>query len=335
MQRFLFLTTCCFIFITSLTGPSSAQTSRNGAKIKTIIVDPGHGGTDQGAKGSYSTEAQLTLEMSLKLEKILIEELPDTRIIISRRTDVYHNVREKAEFANGNKGDLFVCVHVNAVPPIRHREFIRYKTVTYYTGKGKNRKKRTKREPVYRYWTTPNPKQGTSTYVFAADRGIAKADAASERFESEAEVLDVPDPESPEAMIKARLWSQKFFKNSVRLASMIESEFVKIGRKSDGVLQRNHKGIWVLQATAMPSVLVETGFITNKEEEDYLNSEKGQEEIVRAIANAVIAYKNQLEAPRSINNGDSSETQGGNKPNSKSKAPQKPLAVMPPSNKKK
>jgi N-acetylmuramoyl-L-alanine amidase len=72
---------------------------------------------------------------------------------------------------------------------------------------------------------------------------------------------------------------------------LIETEFTSIGRKSQGVLQRNHMGIWVLQATNMPAVLIETGFITNKEEEDYLNSEVGQTEMTRAIANAVINYK--------------------------------------------
>ena len=72
----------------------------------------------------------------------------------------------------------------------------------------------------------------------------------------------------------------------------------KIGRKDDGVLQRNEKGIWVLQATNMPAVLIETGFITNKDEEDYLNSEKGQEEMSQAIATAVIKFKNTIDASR-------------------------------------
>jgi len=119
-----------------------------------------------------------------------------------------------------------------------------------------------------------------------------------ERFESASEVEDVPDPTSPEALIKSRLWSQKFFKGSVRLASIIENEFTEIGRNSLGVLQRNEKGIWVLQATNMPAVLVETGFITNAEEEDYLNSEKGQKEMVTAIGKAVVRYKTLVDAPR-------------------------------------
>lgn len=282
----------------------AGQSTRSGARINTIIVDAGHGGTDQGAKGKYSTEAQITLQLALKLETILRQELQETRIVMTRTTDIYHNVREKADIANQQKGDLFVCIHVNAAPPKKHRELTGYRTRTYYTGKGKKRKKVTKKEPVYRTWTTPSPAKGTSTYVFAADRSMAKAKGILEdRYESESEILDVPDPNSPEAVIKARLWSQKFFKNSVRLGSLIEEEFVKIGRNSWGVLQRNHMGIWVLQATNMPAVLIETGFITNEEEEEYLNSEAGQQEIVRAIANAVIRYKTQVETPSTVKNG--------------------------------
>lgn len=292
------------LLLIALHGPyfGLSQTRGGGSKIKTIIVDAGHGGTDQGARGRYSTEAQITLQISLKLEEILKAQLPDTRIVMTRKTDIYHNVKEKANIANSQGGDLFVCVHVNAAPPIKHKELERYKTVTYYKGKGKSRKKYTRKEPVYRYWTTPNPRYGSSTYVFAADRMDNKANsiATDERFESESEVVDVPDPESPEAMIKARLWSQKFFKGSVRLASMIENEFTGIGRNSLGVLQRNEKGIWVLQATNMPAVLVETGFITNQDEEDYLNSDKGQQEIAQAITRAVVNYKNLVDAPKSI-----------------------------------
>jgi N-acetylmuramoyl-L-alanine amidase len=276
---------------------SSAQPPRPGPRLRTIIVDPGHGGSDQGAKGKYSTEAQLTLKLSLKLEEILRTSLPDTRIVMTRTTDIFHNVKEKADIANREKGDLFVCVHVNAAPPVRHREFLRNRTVTYYKGKGKKRKKLTRQEPVYRTWTTPNPAQGTSTYVFAADRSAKKAEEFLEqpRFESDAEVMDVPDPESTEAKIMAHLWSQKYFRNSVKLGALIEEEFVKAGRRSWGVLQRNHMGIWVLQATNMPAVLVETGFITHPEEEDYLNSEEGQLQIAQSIANGVLRYKAQLE----------------------------------------
>jgi N-acetylmuramoyl-L-alanine amidase len=179
------------------------------------------------------------------------------------------------------------------MPP--KKEVIGYKTVAV-TKKVKGKKKKVyQKVPIYRY--SPNPTFGTSTYVWAADRSDEKSQGiiVDERYESSDEVMDVPDINSPEAVIKARLWSQKFFKNSVRLASMIEDEFASSGRKSWGVLQRNNKGIWVLQATNMPAVLVETGFITNKEEEDYLNSESGQKEVVRSIANAVIKYKQMID----------------------------------------
>jgi N-acetylmuramoyl-L-alanine amidase len=292
----------CILCLLALTaGGSYGQTRGAGSKIKTIIIDAGHGGSDVGARGRYSTEAQITLQISNKLEDIMKQMLPDTRIVMTRKTDIYHNVKEKASIANSQGGDLFVCVHVNAASPIKHKELTGYKTVTYYTGKGKNRKKKTRKDPVYKTWTTPNPRYGTSSYVFAADRLDEKASgiAADERFESESEVTDIPDPASPEAIIKARLWSQKFFRGSVRLASMIENEFTAIGRKSLGVLQRNEKGIWVLQATNMPAVLIETGFITNSEEEDYLNSDAGQKEMAEAIARAVVNYKAMVDAPKS------------------------------------
>ena len=269
-----------------------AQPTKN-PKIRTIIIDAGHGGTDVGARGAYSTEAQITLQLALRLDSLLRSELPDTRIVMTRTTDIYHHVREKANIANTEKGDLFVCIHVNAAPP--RKTVSGYKSVPYYKGKGSKRKKLYKKVPIYS--TSPNPAHGTSTYVWAADRSDEKAQGISDddRYESSAEVMDVPDVNSPEAIIKARLWSQKFFKNSVQLGTMIENEFVNTGRKSLGVLQRNHMGIWVLQATNMPAVLIETGFITDKDEEDYLNSESGQIEMTRAMANAVIKYKKTID----------------------------------------
>ncbi len=340
MQKKVLSPALTLLFSVLLFSVSPAQTGKPTSRIKTIIIDAGHGGSDAGARGKFSTEAQITLELALKLEELLKSEMPDTRIVMTRKTDIFHNVKEKARIANSENGDLFVCIHVNAAPPRSHRELVRYKTVTYYTGKGKNRKKKTRKDPVYRYWSTPNPTHGTSTYIFAADRGDEKASGIKNdvRFESEAEVEDVPDPESPEAIIKARLWTQKFFRNSLRLGTMIETEFEKIGRKSLGVLQRNHKGIWVLQATNMPAVLIETGFITDAEEEEYLNSESGQKEMVRAMADALKNYKTLIDAPRQnaadSNTTDTSGAMKQNIPNGKNPPQQRPLAVMPPSQKK-
>lgn len=270
----------------------SAQPPTRPQKIKTIIIDAGHGGSDPGARGEYSTEAEITLQIAKRLDTLLRAEIPETRIYMTRNTDIYHDVREKANIANRENGDLFVCIHVNAAPP--RKTVTGYKSVPYYKGKGSKRKKYYRKVPIYA--TSPNPAHGTSTYVWAADRSDEKTKGIIEdqRFESSAEVMDIPDVNSPEALIKARLWSQKFFKNSVKLASLIEDEFVTVGRNSMGVLQRNHKGIWVLQATNMPAVLIETGFITDKDEEAYLNSESGQIELTRSIANAVLRYKAML-----------------------------------------
>lgn len=305
MQKKIFVSFSFLLFCFLISDVSVAQTK---SRIKTIIVDAGHGGKDQGAKGAYSTEAQITLQLSLKVAAALQKELPGTKIVETRTTDIYNSVTEKAAFANQNKGDLFVCIHVNAAPDIRHSEITGYRNRTYYTGKGKKKTKHTKKEPVYRVWYTPNPRTGTGTYVWAADRDTKKADALSERFESEGELTDAPDPTTPEGRILSRLWVQKYFKNSVRLATMIEGEFEKTGRKSDGVLQRNEKGIWVLQATNMPAVLIETGFITNKEEEDYLNSDQGQQEMTTAIVNAVVNFKKTMDASRNSAITDSTST---------------------------
>ena len=123
-----------------------AQTSSKPQKIRTIIIDAGHGGTDVGARGAYSTEAQITLQLALRLDTLLRNEIPDTRIVMTRTTDIYHHVREKANIANNEKGDLFVCIHVNAAPP--KKTVTGYKSVPYYKGKGSKRKKLYKKVPI-------------------------------------------------------------------------------------------------------------------------------------------------------------------------------------------
>jgi len=296
MVRLLRSSLLSFLAVILATAVVFGQTTKKGPRIKTIIIDAGHGGSEPGARGVYSTESQITLAIAKRLDTLLRSEMPTTRIVMTRETDIYHSVTEKANIANRENGDLFICIHVNAAPP---KKFITgYKNVTYYTGKGSKRRKHTKKQAIY--GSNPNPMYGSSTYVWAADRSDNKAAglANDDRFETEAEVADVPDPQSPEAIIRARLWTQKFFSNSVRLATMVENEFTNIGRRSLGVLQRNWKGIWVLQATNMPAILIETGYITNREEEDYLNSETGQIEMTRAIANAILAYKQQIDGVR-------------------------------------
>jgi N-acetylmuramoyl-L-alanine amidase len=268
------------------------------AAIKTVIVDAGHGGSDVGARGNYSYEKDICLAVALALGKLLEEEFKDLKILYTRTTDVYPAIKERADFANANKGDLFVSIHVNAGPMIRHSKFAGYIKQTYYTGKGKNRKKKTRTVPKYTSYFTPNPSRGTETYIWAADRSGAKGDYVTERL---SEVVNdstefAPDFSDPVFKAQSLLWTKKYFDKSLLLANLVEEEFVKEGRESRGVKQRNEKGIWVLQATAMPSILVETGFITHRPDEDYLNSKKGQESIARNVLTAIKRYRAATEA---------------------------------------
>jgi N-acetylmuramoyl-L-alanine amidase len=284
--------------------------------LKTIIVDAGHGimsnGGYNGAKGSYSYEDVIALAVAKEVVRQLHETLPDVRIVETRPTEYITPLHRRAEIANENRGDLFVSIHCNAMPPIRHSERIGTKTVTSYVGKGKKKRKITRKVPQYRYWTTPNTRKGTETYIWGAHKNEDKEVAVRENapmMEEEnykANYGDI-DPNSPEFIALALLKTKQFFKRSATLAGFVEDEFEKAGRTSIGQQQRQI-GIWVLQATAMPSVLVETGFITNREEEDYLNSKDGQEEIAKCVTNAVGNYVNWLEKQQSLNSNTQNNT---------------------------
>ncbi|WP_207510921.1 N-acetylmuramoyl-L-alanine amidase family protein [Longitalea luteola] len=278
--------------------------------LGTIIIDPGHGGIDPGAHGQFSTEAAVALSISLKLGKALAAELPESKLIFTRTTDelpgglnnIHDALRYRADLANQAKGDLFIAIHCNASGAKAGgwyaKRVVGYKNRTVYVGKGSKRRKKTVRVPIYENYWVKNQMHGTETYIWAADRTGYKGEAIQSTGETGEMVEDstnMLDLNSPEAMIRAQLYEKKYFGKSLLLATLVEEEFVKGGRVSRGVKQRNEKGIWVLQATGMPSILVETGFITQTEEEEYINSEKGQEEIVAAIVNAIKRYKASLE----------------------------------------
>lgn len=279
--------------------PSSNTTRGNQNTLRTIVIDAGHGGKDFGAKGAYSYEKNVTLAVALKLQATLQQAMPDVKIVMTRTTDIFDPPPVKANKANAAKGDLFICIHCNSAPAIRHSEQTGHKMQTYYTGKGKKRKKHTKQVPTYRYWTTPNPAQGTETFIWAADRNDNKEVAMIENESlymdsSLAQQIGDFDLSSPERKIYYTLKTQQYFQRSANLARDVENEFINIGRTSREAKQRG-VGIWVLQATAMPSILVETGFISNPEDEDFLNSVDGQQQICDAISKAVQHYKVALE----------------------------------------
>ena len=271
--------------------------SKLAAGLRTIIIDPGHGGKAAGAHGAFSDEKDICLDIALKLGKKLEATYPDMKVLYTRTEDVYTDNRWRADFANKNGGDLFLSIHVNAMPDHRSSKIIGYRTKTYYVGKGASRKKKTKKVPIYKTTYTPNERFGTETYIWAADRADEKGDFVGEQVYDSTEFL--PDIDDPEFKARSLLWTKKYFDKSLVLATMVEEEFAQAGRQSTGVKQRTWEGIWVLQATAMPSILVETGFITNKQEEEYLNSETGQEEVSNNIFAAVKRYKAFLENKQS------------------------------------
>jgi len=305
---FFFFFICVSILLLSFSGKNS-EAQR--AQIKTLIIDPGHGGIDPGARGDFSTEAEVSLAVALKFGKVLQEEFPDLKIVYTRTTDVMagnkrskdEGLKYRANLANESNGDLFIAIHCNSAPDIRHRSYIGSKTLSFYTGKGKKRKKVTRRVPQYRYWTTPNPAHGTETYIWAVSKNDAKVSAVNKINETEeyGEIdstlnIELPDPSDPAEKARMLIYAQNYFKKSLSLADLVEKEFIASGRFSRGVKQRNHAGIWVLQATGMPSILVEIGFISHEEDEQYINSEQGQQEIVDDLVSAFRAYKQKTES---------------------------------------
>lgn len=290
--------------VLSLLSSFTAPKPQKEQVLRTIVIDAGHGimanGGHNGAKGSYSYEDDICLDISKKLVALIKKELPDVKIIETRPDKYIVDLHDRADLANQNKGDLFISIHVNAMPNIKKKEFLGYRTEVYYTGKGKSRKKRTRKVPKYRYYEVPNTtRKGTETYIWGAHKGDDKELAVRENAPMFAEnnykeKYGEIDVNSPEFIALSLAKTLQFQRRSSTLANLVEQEFTKVGRISGGPKQRQ-MGIWVLQATAMPSVLVETGFITNPQEEAYLNSENGQNEIAICIANAVKEYKTWLE----------------------------------------
>ncbi len=284
-------------------------------KIKTIVVDAGHGGSrDPGASGQYenslrSKEKDVTLAITLKLVAELKKQLPDVNVMPTRTTDIYQTPTEKAKLANEFKGDLFLCIHADSGPlktgkrQIGTREETRYH-ISYKKVKRKKVKVSTPYTvtvPVYEYFKIPLTRSGTSVWIFAAHKTSDKLKAimeGGEDFEIEAGNEDSTentfDINSPEGRTLAQIYAKRFQERSDRLATFVNDEVEKTGRPALGVNQRQ-VGIWVLQATNMPAILVETGFINNPEDERYINSKEGQQELAEAITAAVKKYKEQVE----------------------------------------
>ena len=262
---FLFLFLFFFAFNTFL----FAQNINN--QITTIVIDPGHGGKDPGTMGTkrYTKyEKDVALSVALKLGDYISNKFKDVEIIYTRKKDVFLELYERTEIANNAKADLFISIHCDGFT---------------------------------------NPKAyGASVFVMGMTKLKANLDVAMR--ENSAIYLEDNyqkkyqgfDPKSPESYIVFSLMQNTHQAQSLKLAEEVEQQFsTRVNRKSRGVKQAP---FYVISRVNMPAVLIECGFLTNPIEEDFLQSEKGQDYLASAIFRAFRSYKQSIEGVSSIDN---------------------------------
>ncbi|WP_256006647.1 N-acetylmuramoyl-L-alanine amidase family protein [Pedobacter deserti] len=253
-------------------------------KVKTIVIDAGHGGNKPGARGSFSVEKDVALQVALKLGRKIEEELPDVKVLYTRKTDVDVDFYKRAALANDNHADLFISIHCNSMPNRR--------VITGY-----KRLKSGKKTPVYGYVKNTTTR-GTETFVAGSHR-LNEQDAAIRENEdiklekNYKENYNGYDPKDPETFIILSLFKNLFRDKSLKLARLIQDNYRNDDKRVDrGVKEQ---GLLILQRCGLPAVLTEIGFISHPEEEKYINSEAGQAEIVNSIFKAIKTYKKETE----------------------------------------
>jgi N-acetylmuramoyl-L-alanine amidase len=238
---------------------SNAQTAETGLSvIKTVCIDAGHGGKDPGCHGASSNEKTVCLNIALKLGAKIKSTFPGVKVVYTRDSDVFVELDDRAKIANKNKADLFICIHANSAAAAA------YGAETYVLGlhRTESQQKIAERE--------------NSTIYLEADGG--------EKYKD----FDL----SPDALIARQLQLAIFLDQSISFASKLQGEFRKLGRSDRGVKQA---GFLVLYKTTMPSVLIESGFLTNPEEERFLSDTLSQTKMADAMFVAFQKYKNELE----------------------------------------
>ncbi|KLT66939.1 N-acetylmuramoyl-L-alanine amidase [Pedobacter sp. BMA] len=241
---------------------SSLELAAQGYRIKTIVIDPGHGGRKPGASGKISKEKDIALKVSIKLGQKIKEALPDIKVIFTRKTDIDVDLYRRAEIANDAGADLFISIHCNSMPP------------------GNKHIK------------------GVETLVAGSHR-LKEQDAAirenadiklEKNYKSK---YDGYDPSNPSSFILLSLLKNTFRDKSIKFAKLIQNAYIsRDERSSRGVKEQ---GVLVLQRCGMPAVLTEIGFISNAEEEKYIYSAKGQDEVASSILEAIKTYKKNIE----------------------------------------
>ena len=250
-----------FVFLTS--GKKTPLRQGTGYKLRTVVIDAGHGGNDPGCLGEVINEKSVALGIAMKLGKYINENFPDVKVVYTRNTDVFIPLTDRARIANEAKADLFISVHANANP---------------------------KREPY-----------GTETYVMGVGTDMDRNTDIVKTRENSVIFLekdykknyDGMDPNDPASEIIANMIQKEKLDQSLYLASRVQTQFeTRMKLLNRGVKQRV---LYVMYRTVMPSILVETGFLTNKEDEKYLSSEKGQAYVASCIFRAFRMYKMQAE----------------------------------------
>jgi N-acetylmuramoyl-L-alanine amidase len=230
-------------------------------RLKTVVIDAGHGGHDAGCLGASAKEKDVALAIALKLGQYIEETFPDVKVIYTRKTDVFIELMERAAIANKAKADLFISIHCNASP-----NKAAYGTETYAMG----------------------------LHVSEANLNVAKRENSVILLEENYETnYDGFDPKSTEAYIIFSLYQNVNIDKSLSLASKIQTQFEeRVKRFNRGVKQA---GFIVLYKTNMPSILIETGFLSNPQEEKFLASDEGQVNVASAIFRAFREYKSEME----------------------------------------
>ncbi len=268
-------------------------------KLKTVVLDAGHGGKDPGAIGRNAKEKDIALAVTLKLGEYIEKEFDDIEVIYTRKTDVFVPLFKRAEIANNKDADLFISIHVNAND----------NTSAY----------------------------GSSCHVLGLHRTkehfeVAKRENSVILLEEDyTSTYEGFDPKSPESYIIFSLMQNLYLEQSIEFAAIVQDEFHNRAKRKDrGVIQQ---GLLVLARTSMPGVLIETGFITNPKEEKFLITDYGQSIVASAIFRAFRNYKDAIEERSNFNvnnkNGIKDITERKGKIEKKDDTPEKHSSVEP------
>ena len=260
MRRHRYYILYTFICLWLLSSPLCI--SNSWAKDFVVVIDPGHGGHDPGAVGKISKEKNINLNVALKLGNMIKKNCDDVKVIFTRTKDVFIPLNRRAEIANNAKADLFISIHTNALANNR-------------TAKGAST------------WTLGLAKSD-------ANLAVAQRENSVILYESDYKTRYAGfNPNSAESYIIFEFMQDKYMEQSVHLASLVQKQFRHTCKRVDrGVHQA---GFLVLKASAMPSILVELGFISTPEEERYLNSEEGTGTLAKGIYRAFLTYKKEHE----------------------------------------